>query len=153
MKNYKSFDNKRLIKIIKKQIWLCLRYRHFRSLIFVSMRTKRNMVFEYIQYFCQSSWFVGKNIFRMRNNSNEVFVCFKNGSLIRVLPVTESVRGNRANNVVIDTDITNREVICSIIRPTIMPLLLIPPKWTMKLFGVKPHHLKRFRKVEYTVKI
>ena len=89
----------------------------------------------------------------MRNNSNEVFVCFKNGSLIRVLPVTESVRGNRANNVVIDTDITNREVICSIIRPTIMPLLLIPPKWTMKLFGVKPHHLKRFRKVEYTVKI
>ena len=42
MRKPERLDNKPLIKIIKKQIRLCLRYKYFRSLIFVSMRTKRN---------------------------------------------------------------------------------------------------------------
>ena len=146
-------DNKQLIKIIKKQIRLCLRYRYFRSLIFVSMRAKRNIVFEYLEYFCKNSWFVRRNIGLMKCNSNEVLVCFKNGSFIRVIPATENARGHRANNVVIDSDVTNQEVIHCIIRPMIIDLLIVPPKWMMKLFGIKPHRIKRFKKVEYTVKI
>lgn len=153
MKTPERLDNKQLIKIIKKQIRLCLRYRHFRSLIFVSMRIKRNTVFEYLEYFCQNSWFVRRNITRVKNNSNEVMVCFKNGSFIRVVPGTESARGNRANNIVVDSDITNQEIIHCVIRPTLIPLTLVPPKWVMKLFKVKPHRTKRFRKFQYTVKI
>ena len=153
MKIPARLDNKQLIKIIKKQIRLCLRYRHFRSLIFVSMRAKRNIVFEYLEYFCKNSWFVRRNIGLMKCNSNEVLVCFKNGSFIRVIPATENARGHRANNVVIDSDVTNQEVIHCIIRPMIIDLLIVPPKWMMKLFGIKPHRIKRFKKVEYTVKI
>lgn len=153
MKIPARLDNKQLIKIIKKQIRLCLRYRHFRSLIFVSMRTKRNIVFEYLEYFCKHSWFVRRNIGLMKCNSNEVLVCFKNGSCIRVVPATENARGYRANNVVIDTDITNQEIIHYIIRPMIIDLLIVPPKWTMKLLVIKPHRRKRFKKIEYTVKI
>ena len=153
MKIPARLDNKQLIKIIKKQISLCLRYRHFRSLIFVSMRIKRNTVFEYLEYFCKNSWFIRRNIGLMKCNSNEVLVCFKNGSFIRVVPATENARGHRANNVVIDTDITNQEIIHCIIRPVIIDLLIVPPKWMMKLLGIKPHRRKRFKKVEYTVKI
>lgn len=153
MKIPARLDNKQLIKIIKKQIRLCLRYRHFRSLIFVSMRVKRNIIFEYLEYFCKNSWFVRRNIGLMKCNSNEVLVCFKNGSFIRVIPATENARGHRANNVVIDSDVTNQEVIRCIIRPMIIDLLIVPPKWTMKLLGIKPHRRKRFKKVEYTVKI
>ena len=90
---------------------------------------------------------------RMKNNSNEVIICFKNGSFIRVIPVTENARGYRANNVVIDSDVTNQEVIRYIIRPMIIDLLIVPPKWIMKLLRIKPHRRKRFKKVEYTVKI
>lgn len=153
MKIPARFDNKQLIKIIKKQIRLCLRYRYFRSFIFVSMRTKRNIIFEYLEYFCKNSWFIRRNVVRMKNNSNEVIICFKNGSFIRVIPATENARGYRANNVVIDSDITNQEVIRYIIRPMIIDLLIVPPKWIMKLLGIKPHRRKRFKKVEYTVKI
>ena len=153
MKIPARLDNKQLIKIIKKQIRLCLRYRHFRSLIFVSMRTKRNIVFEYLEYLCKNSWFVRRNIGLMKCNSNEVLVCFKNGSFIRVIPATENARGHRANNVVIDSDAMNQEVIHCIIRPMIFDLLIVPPKWMMKLFGIKPHRTTRFNKVEYTVKI
>lgn len=153
MRTPERLDNKTLIKIINKQIRLCLRYRHFRSLIFVSIRIKRNTVFEYLKYFCKHSWFVRRNIRLMKCNSNEVLVCFKNGSCIRVVPATENARGYRANNVVIDTDITNQEIIHYIIRPMIIDLLIVPSKWMMKLLGVKPHRRKRFKKVEYTVKI
>ena len=153
MKIPARLDNKQLIKITKKQIRLCLRYRHFRSLIFVSMRVKRNIVFEYLEYFCKNSWFVRRYIGLMKCNSNEVLVCFKNGSFIRVIPATENARGHRANNVVIDSDVTNQEVIHCIIRPMIIDLLIVPPKWTMKLFGIKTHRRKRLKKVEYTVKI
>ncbi len=153
MRKPERLDNKPLIKIIKKQIRLCLRYKYFRSLIFVSMRTKRNTVFEYLEYFCKNSWFVRRNIELMKCNSNGVLVCFKNGSYIRVVPATENARGHRANNVVIDSDVTNQEVIRCIIRPMIIDLLIVPPKWMMKLFGIKPHRRKRFKKVEYTVKI
>ena len=153
MRKPERLDNKPLIKIIKKQIRLCLRYKYFRSLIFVSMRTKRNTVFEYLEYFCKNSWFVRRNIELMKCNSNGVLVCFKNGSFIRVIPATENARGHRANNVVIDSDVTNQEVILCIIRPMIIDLLIVPPKWMMKLFGIKPHRRKRFKKVEYTVKI
>ena len=153
MKIPARFDNKQLIKIIKKQIRLCLRYRYFRSFIFVSMRTKRSIIFEYLEYFCKNSWFIRRNVVRMKNNSNEVIICFKNGSFIRVIPVTENARGYRANNVVIDSDVTNQEVIRYIIRPMIIDLLIVPPKWIMKLLRIKPHRRKRFKKVEYTVKI
>lgn len=146
-------DNKQLIKIIKKQIRLCLRYRHFRSLIFVSMRAKRNTVYKYLEYFCLNNWFIRRNIVRVKNNSNEVIICFKNGSFIRVIPATENVRGHRANNLVIDSDITNQEVIYNIIRPTLISLTLIPPKWVIKLFKVQPHRTKMFRKYQYIVKI
>ena len=89
----------------------------------------------------------------MKCNSNEVLVCFKNGSFIMVIPATENARGHRANNVVIDSDVTNQEVIRCIIRPMIIDLLIVPPKWMMKLFGIKPHRRTQFKKVEYTVKI
>ena len=77
----------------------------------------------------------------------------RSDSFIRVIPATENARGHRANNVVIDSDVTNQEVIRCIIRTMIIDLLIVPPKWTMKLFGIKPHRRKRFKKVEYTVKI
>ena len=153
MRKPERLDNKPLIKIIKKQIRLCLRYKYFRSLIFVSMRTKRNTVFEYLEYFCKNSWFVRRNIELMKCNLNGVLVCFKNGSYIRVVPATENARGHRAHNVVIDSDIKNRQVINCIIRPTLISLVILPPKWVMKLFGIKPYRVKRFKRNEYIADI
>lgn len=153
MKIPARLDNKQLIKIIKKQIRLCLRYRHFRSVIYVSLHIKKNIVFEYIEFLCNSNWFIKRNITRIKNNSNETFIGFKNGSFIRVAPSRESARGIRANNIVIDSDITNQEIIHCVLRPTLIPLMLVPPKWIMKLFKIKPHRTKRFKKFQYTVKI
>lgn len=153
MKIPERLDNKQLIEIIKKQIRLCLIHKHFHSIIFISLRTKRNIVFEYLDFFCNANWFIKKNIIRVRNNSNEVIVCFKNGSFIRVMPGSHNARGYRATNVIIDSDITNQEIIHCIIRPIIMPLIIKNPKWMTKLFGIKPYHRKRFRKTEYRVKI
>lgn len=153
MKIPKRFDNKRLIKIIKKQIRLCLRHRCFQSVIFVSLRTKKNIVFEYLEFLCNANWFAKRSIKRIKNNANDTFICFKNGSYIRVVPGNQCAIGSRANNIVIDSDITNQEVINCIIRPSLMALMIVPPKWVMKLFKVKPHRTKRFRKFQYTVKI
>ena len=86
MKIPAKLDNKQLIKIIKKQIRLCLRYRRFRSVIYISLRSKKNVVFEYIEFLCNSNWFIKRNITRIKNNSNETFIVFKNGSFIRVAP-------------------------------------------------------------------
>lgn len=148
-----SLDNKQLIKAIKKQIQLCLQHRRFRSIIFVALRTKTNVVFEYLEYFCNTNWFVRRNITQIKNNRNEIFVCFKNGSFIRVIPVNTCAKGYKANNIIIDSDITNKEVINYIIRPMIIDLLVVPPKWTMKLFGIKSYYRKRFKRTEYTVDI
>lgn len=112
-----------------------------------------NIVFEYLEYFCKNSWFVRRNIGIMKFNSNEVLVCFKNGSCIRVIPATENAKGYRAHNVVIDSDIKNREVINCIIRPRLISLLITPPKWAMKLFGIKRYRVKRFKRNEYIVDI
>ena len=112
-----------------------------------------NIVFEYLEYFCKNSWFVRRNIGIMKFNSNEVLVCFKNGSCIRVVPATENARGHRAHNVVIDSDIKNRQVINCIIRPTLISLVILPPKWVMKLFRIKPYRVKRFKRNEYIVDI
>lgn len=146
-------DNKQLIRVVKKQIRLCLRYRHFRSIFFVSMKFKGNYVYEYLEYFCKSNWFVRRNITTMRCNTNEILICFKNGSYIRVVPGTISAKGYKANNVVIDSNIENEEVIHCIIRPMIIPIFLIPPKWVIKLFKIEHYRRKRLRKVEYIVDI
>lgn len=152
MKIPKELDNKQLIKIIKKQIRLCLKYRYFRSL-FVSATAKKDIVFEYIKYFYKNSWFIRRNITRIKNNSNEAFVEFKNGSFIRVVLGRESARGIRANSIVIDSDITNQEIIHCVLRPTLTPFMLVPPKWAMELLKIKPYRTKRFKKFQYTVKI
>lgn len=153
MKIPAKLDNKQLIKIIKKQIRLCLRYRHFRSVIYVSLHSKKNVVFEYIEFLCKSNWFIKRNITRIKNNSNETFIVFKNGSFIRVAPARESARGTKVNNIVIDSDITNQEIIHCVLRPTLTPLMLLPPKWVMKLFGIKHYRVKRFKRNEYIVDI
>lgn len=85
--------------------------------------------------------------------TKQVIVYFKNGSFIKVIPGSQNTRGYRATNVIIDSDITNQEIIHCIIRPIIMPLMIKNPKWMTKLFGIKPYHRKRFRKTEYRVKI
>ena len=89
----------------------------------------------------------------MRCNSNTVMVGFENGSYIKVIPTTENEKGNKANNVVIDSDITDQEIIHCIIRPMITDLFVVSPKWIVRLLGTKPRRRKRFKKVEYTVKI
>lgn len=122
-------------------------------MIFTSMGTKKHIVFEYLEYFCKNSGFVSRNIKLMRKNKNEVLVCFTNGSFIRVVSASDNAKGHRANNIVIDTDITNKEIIDNIIRPVIADLLIELPKRMTGLFGTKPYRIKRFKKVEYTVKI
>ena len=110
-------------------------------------------MFEYIEFLCNSNWFIKRNITRINNNSNETFIVFKNGSFIRVAPARESARGIRANNIVIDSDIINQEIIYCVLRPTLTPLMLVPPKWVMKSFGIKPYRVKRFKRNEYIVDI
>ena len=72
---------------------------------------------------------------------------------LRVAPARESARGTKANNIVIDSDITNQEIIHCVLRPTLIPLMLVPPKWVMKLFRIKPYRVKRFKRNEYIVNI
>lgn len=55
----------------------------------------------------------------LKNNSNEAFVGFKNGSFIRVVLGRESARGVRADSIVIDPDITNQEIIHCVIEYTV----------------------------------
>ena len=153
MRTPERLDNKQLIKIIKKQIRLCFRYRYFRSIIYISSYSKKNVVFEYLEFLCNANWFIKRNIVRIKNNSNETFIGFKNGSFIRVVPGRESARMNRANNIIIDSDITNQEIIHCVLRPTLIPLMIVPPKWVRKLFKIKPHRTKKFKKFQYTVKI
>lgn len=148
-----KFDNKQLTKIFKKQIGLCLRYKHFHSLIFVSNRTKKNTVFEYLEYLCKNSWLVKRNITRVENSLNRAIVYFKNGSFINVVSATNNKRGNKANNVVIDTDITDQEIVHCIIRPSIAPLFIVRPEWIIKVLKVKPYKKKNFQTSEYVVKI
>lgn len=147
------FDNKQLIKVINKQIQLCLKYRYFRSMFFVSMRAKINTVFEYFKFLYENSFLFKRNIKSMRYNTNEASVCFKNGSIIRIVPATDNARGYRAHNIVVDADITNREIIYCVIKPTITDLLMVPPKWIKTLFGTRPYIRKRFKKTKYNVRM
>lgn len=112
-----------------------------------------NIVFEYLEFICNSNWFIKRNIKRVKNNSNEAVIWFKNGSYIKVVPGSESARMNRVNNIIIDSDITNQQIIHCVLRPTLIPLMIVPPKWVRELFKIKPHRTKRFKKFQYTVKI
>lgn len=144
----------RLDSIIKKQIRLCLKYRHFRSLIFISTRAKMHNMFKYLENFFENNWFVKRNIVGlMRCSSNSILVRFKNGSYIKVIPATENARGHRANNVVIDADVKNQEIIHYIISPMIRGLFIERPKLMAKLSRIKPYRIKNFKRTEYIVKI
>lgn len=153
MKISKRLNNKQLTKVIKKQIGLCLRHRCFHSVFFVSYLRKKDIVFEYLQYFCNKSRFIKNNIFLIRNSSNGVTVCFKNGSSIRVASGTSHAKGCRATNVVIDSDIADQEFIHCVVREIIVPIMIVPPKWITQLFGIKPRYRKRLGRTEYVVDI
>lgn len=151
MRKLEWIDNKQLFKVLRKQIRLCLHHSRFCSIIFISRRCKKDIVFEYLKFLINSNWLAKRNIIRMKNNANEALLCFKNGSFIRVVP--GYARGYTGHNVVIDSDIKNIEVINCIIRPTLRSLVILPPKWVMKLFGIKPYRVKRFKRNEYIVDI
>lgn len=153
MKLPERLDNKELIKVIKSQIRLCLLYKNFHSIIFVSFLTKKKIVLEHISYLCEANWIVKRNIMTIKNSRNETVVCFKNGSYIRVARGGECSKGYRAHNIVIDSDITEREIINDIIRPHFIDLLILPPKFVIKFFKVERFYRKQFKKREYWVKI
>ena len=153
MRKPEWIDNKQPFKVLRKQIRLCLHHSHFRSIIFISRRCKKDIVFKYIKFLINLNWLAKRNIIRIKNNANESLLCFKNGSFIRIVPANQNVRGYRTHNVVIDSDIKNREIINCVIRPILRSLVILPPKWVMKLFGIKPYRVKRFKRNEYIVDI
>ena len=76
----------------------------------------------------------------MKNSANEVILCFKNGSFIKVIPANQSVRGNGANNIVI-------------LKIEKLLTALLDQKQAMNLFGIKRYRVKRFKRNEYIVDI
>lgn len=153
MKIPERLDNKRLFKTLKKQMLRCIFYSKFRSCVFISLRFKKNIVFEYLRFLCENHWLIKRNVHLIRNNMNETSVQFKNGSIIRVVPCNTSARGYRMNNAIIDDDITNPEILNCIIRPMITGYLIIPPKPIDKIFKTKLYYRKWFKHPEIFVNI
>lgn len=151
MKKNERFDNKALSKVIKKQIRFCLRKRNFSSQIFVSKWIKKNIVLDYINYYCHRM-FVKNKVLRIMNHSNAARVDFTNGSHITVLPATDTSRASRACSVVIDSEIS-KELIDSVIMPRIRPPIYMPSPFMVAVFKLKPYYIRSFKKIKYIVDI
>ena len=109
-----------LIKALQKQILFCEGEYNYRCGVYVATEENKDIV---MKIFNDIYPLTDREI-EIRNNHYESFIEYPNGNVIRIMQPSSSVRGQRFNGVIIDSNI-NQEVINTIILPRLMPLRLI----------------------------
>lgn len=108
-----------LATAIQKQINFCQYNEKYRCGIFVKNSERLKIVTEVISYLLQNP----NGVIELKKSRYDTLVSFRNGSLIRVVIVSDNARGQRYNGAIIDSDII-QEIIDTVILPCLRPLEL-----------------------------
>lgn len=105
---------------IKQSVIECIRKSHYRT--FIAVKNKEN-IDEVIGIVSEILNDIYKDGYSVRGRSSFRSKQFRlsNGSLITVEVPSQSSRGHRFNTLFIDKEITDREIIDSVLRPKLMP--------------------------------
>lgn len=106
-----------LVDYLKTQIEFCEYNYGYRCGVFVSSSEKRKIVMDTISKILP----VPNYKVELRISSNEAIAKFKNGSLIRIVPMSENTRGLKLNGGIIDNEI-DANLVETIIFPCMMPM-------------------------------
>lgn len=106
-----------LVDYLKMQIEFCNYNYNYKCGVFVSSFEKRKIVMDTISKILP----VPNHNVELRVSSNEAIARFKNGSLIRIIPMSQNARGLKLNGGIIDNEIDS-SLVETIIFPCMMPL-------------------------------
>ena len=101
-----------LEEALKEQIKYCNELDRYRCGIYIKKSEDRKCIFDKIVEITSNS----DSIDKMFNNSYSTSICFKNGSCINITSVSDNVRGQRNNGVIIDNKIDKNVIDCVIMR-------------------------------------
>lgn len=110
----------KLIEALQEQILFCEGEYNYRCGVYVATEENKDIVMKIFN----DLYPLRDREIEVRNNNHESFIGYPNGNVIRIMQPSSSVRGQRFNGVIIDSNI-NQEVINTIILPHLMPLRLI----------------------------
>lgn len=107
-----------LIEALKKQINFCNTNENYKCGIWVTSKTKSDIVINVI-----SNLIWNQKKTEIRNNQCESSVRFSNGSFIKVVLASRTTRGNRYNGMIIDS-VVGKEVVDTVILPCLKSLFV-----------------------------
>ena len=107
-----------LIEALKKQINFCNSNENYKCGIWVTSKTKSDIVINVI-----SNLIWNQKKTEIRNNQCESIVRFPNGNFIKVVLANSTSRGNRFNGMIIDS-VVGKEVVDTVILPCLKSLFV-----------------------------
>lgn len=107
-----------LIEALKKQINFCNSNENYKCGIWVTSKTKSDIVINVI-----SNLIWNQKKTEIRNNQCESSVRFPNGNFIKVVLANSTARGNRFNGMIIDS-VVGKEVVDTVILPCLKSLFV-----------------------------
>lgn len=107
-----------LIEALKKQINFCNSNENYKCGIWVTSKTKSDIVINVI-----SNLIWNQKKTEIRNNQCESSVRFPNGNFIKVVLANSTARGNRFNGMIIDS-VVSKEVVDTVILPCLKSLFV-----------------------------
>ena len=132
-------EHKKLMKSLRKQILFCLSHYGSRAVVFVSRRSKQQVIAANIKEICNDKK-IKCRITAIRETRDQCTVYFDNNSYITICPLIESMRGFRVHCCLIDGEI-DEEIVNVIAKPMIMPFYIEYPRIIEKITG-KPYRYK-----------
>lgn len=105
---------------IYKQMIYCTTINHFKSVILLSSKEKRESMRQV--FFNLANKYFKPLIYKKYFNQYDSYVVFKNGSVIKLLVLSDHIRGEKYNGCLIDEDISTY-VKQTFIFPKMMPIL------------------------------
>lgn len=107
-----------LIEALKKQIDFCNTNKNYKCGIWVTSKTKSDIVINVI-----SNLIWNQKKTEIKNNEYEYSVRFPNGNSIKVIRANSTARGNRFNGMIIDS-VVSKEVVDTVILPCLKYLFV-----------------------------
>lgn len=108
-----------LVEALRNQMGFCETERNYRCGVYITTEVNKDIVMKVLNNLLT----ITNGNVEVRNNSYESFIRYSNGNMIRILQANSSVRGQRYNGIIIDSNI-NQETIDTIILPCLIPLRL-----------------------------
>lgn len=99
---------------LKYAVDVCLELPTYKVIVCPELRAKWDYILDQMVDYIPSK---DINICRiLKNKSGDYYISFTNGSIIRIVPASDSSRGYRANLVVVDNKV-DEDIINTVLRP------------------------------------